>query len=103
MLTIDIDLHGTIVPLVPLAGGEETIASRRAAVTGEPPAAGIAEMVDRRIDSLPLYDSIYQTTSGSRVSRLNSCKMANLNRCLKIKQFRSRSLPYFVRLDVITY
>ena len=57
MLTIDIDSHGTTVRLVPLAGGEEVVASRRAAVTGKPLAAGIAEMVDRRIDSLPLYDS----------------------------------------------
>lgn len=65
MLTLDIDSHGTTVRLVPLASGEAIVSSRHAAVTGKPLAAGIAEMVDRRIDSLPLYDGRSGTTSGS--------------------------------------
>lgn len=54
MLCVDIDQHGAVVRMVPLADQAEVAAARRAAVTGKPLAAGIAEMVDRRVNTLPL-------------------------------------------------
>lgn len=54
MLCVDIDQHGAVVRMVPLADQDEVATARRAAVTGKPLAAGIAEMVDRRVDTLPL-------------------------------------------------
>jgi Icc protein len=55
MLSVDIDQDGTIIRLIPLATQDEVAAARRAAVTGKPLATGVAQLVDRRIDTLPLW------------------------------------------------
>jgi 3',5'-cyclic AMP phosphodiesterase CpdA len=57
MMSIDIGPTGMTARLVPLATRDEIAAARRAAVTGKPLATGIAELVDRRVTSLPLFCS----------------------------------------------
>jgi 3',5'-cyclic AMP phosphodiesterase CpdA len=54
MLSVDIEQDGTTIRLIPLATEDEVAAARRAAVRGKPLATGIAQLVDRRIDTFPL-------------------------------------------------
>ncbi|WP_159899134.1 metallophosphoesterase family protein [Salinirussus salinus] len=56
MLLVDIGPAGTEVWLVPLADAAEVREARRLATTGKPLAAGVVELVDRRIEALPLAD-----------------------------------------------
>ncbi|MFB6297677.1 MAG: metallophosphoesterase [Salinirussus sp.] len=55
-LLLEVGPDGTTARLVPLAGPEGIREASRAARTGKPLGVGIAEMVDRRLDGLPLVD-----------------------------------------------
>ena len=56
MLLVDVGPAGTDVWLVPLADAAEVREARGLATTGKPLAAGVAELVDRRLGALPLAD-----------------------------------------------
>ena len=56
MVTLTIGPAGTIVRLVPLATSEEVPEAHRLAATGKPVGAGILELVEARLCTLPRVD-----------------------------------------------
>lgn len=58
MVDITVNSDGTTVRLVPLAGRDEIREARRLAMTGEPLAAGITELVDSRLHRLLRRDDV---------------------------------------------